>query len=381
MSKYIKRIPKIYSDINEYLGKDSSDFTEGYIGSQELNSFNGKYTGSEWVDQVLNQQTGMYEGREDSPVAILNNIKEAIVSNRLISLKHQNTKFNDYKVLTDSDYSYELNWYPSDSYDNFLNLLKEPGNVGLLKKFGWIDDNNNPTDIKYLLNDYGFRSKNFTDKPGILFFGCSHTFGVGVDQHMSWPELICNHYNLECYNLGMPGKGLDLGAFFARLFIQDLCPNIEAICVLMPPPGRKSFFSSTIGDKEEYDYEVIPWAYNNDTILSVVDVHGLDRRNDEFWHNKLPMPEHPDIANGHVDSEILLRNLIWKRESQFMNELSYISMIKTIAYDYNVPCFIQNNALELHGDHLDLARDLLHPGNRCQKNIAEQFLLHMDLDK
>ena len=56
MSKYIKRIPKIFSNINEYLGKDSSDFTEGYIGSQELNSFNGKYTGSEWVDQVLNQE-------------------------------------------------------------------------------------------------------------------------------------------------------------------------------------------------------------------------------------------------------------------------------------------------------------------------------------
>ena len=386
MSKYIKSNKK-FTDVYDYLGKDTSDFTENYAGPQELNSFNGQYTGSEWVDQVLNQQTGEYEGKSDSPVQILNNIKEAIVSNRLISLK-QNPNFEnsdsidyDYEVLTDSEYSYQVDWYPSDTYDNFLRLIKEPDNVALFKKFNWIDQNNNPTKIKYLLNDYGFRCKNFSDKPGILFLGCSHTFAVGVDQYESWPELICKQLNLECYNLGMPGKGLDIGAFFARLFIQDLCPNIEAICVLLPPPGRKSIFSSTVGNKEHYDYEVVPWEYNNDTILSVIDTHVLDSRIDDYWHNKLPMPDHEEMAKGNIDSETILRNLMWKRESLFMNELSSVSMVKSLAYDYNVPCIIQNNALQLHGDNLDLARDLMHPGVKCQKNIAEQFLLQIDLDK
>ena len=47
-------------------------------------------------------------------------------------------------------------------------------------------------DIKYTFNEYGFRSDSFNDRGeiNILTCGCSHTVGVGVDQHEAWPFVL-----------------------------------------------------------------------------------------------------------------------------------------------------------------------------------------------
>lgn len=59
----------------------------------------------------------------------------------------------------------------------------------------------------YNINDIGFRgaypATNGTRTLG--FFGCSMTFGEGLDTDENFPDMICKHYAHDCLNLGLPG--------------------------------------------------------------------------------------------------------------------------------------------------------------------------------
>jgi hypothetical protein len=57
----------------------------------------------------------------------------------------------------------------------------------------------------YRLNSYGFRGDEITSDTDVLFAGCSHTFGVGLPEHYSWPSLVGDSLNTKSLNMGYPG--------------------------------------------------------------------------------------------------------------------------------------------------------------------------------
>ncbi len=86
----------------------------------------------------------------------------------------------------------------------------------------------------YKYNSYGFRSREFNldeMNPVILALGCSHTVGVGVPQHDSWPEVFGRNYFSEysVYNAGLGGAGADTIARLAVNMIPIIRPSIVAI--------------------------------------------------------------------------------------------------------------------------------------------------------
>jgi hypothetical protein len=67
--------------------------------------------------------------------------------------------------------------------------------------------------VLYKYNDLGHRCKNVEDidmDNYILFAGCSHTLGEGLNLEQTYPYLTAKNLNCDYYNLGMSASGLDV---------------------------------------------------------------------------------------------------------------------------------------------------------------------------
>jgi hypothetical protein len=67
--------------------------------------------------------------------------------------------------------------------------------------------------IEYAYNSYGHRSKDLQDidlDNYVLFTGCSHTSGVGIELEKTYPYLVSQQLNCDYYNLAMPATGIDV---------------------------------------------------------------------------------------------------------------------------------------------------------------------------
>ncbi len=262
------------------------------------------------------------------------------------------------------DYAYLYKWYPSDTEEDFR-INCQSNNRLLLQREGWLNEDGTSVEIDYKINDYGFRCKNFSSEKGIAFFGCSLTFGTGLREEHTWPYIVAKHFNTECWNLSMPGKGLDYVAMFSAMFLQDILPNLQAICVYMPPSGRKSIIVETT-EEDEY-----------------VSLQNINLDHDKYLNQQqLPVIPHGRFMKNEFDTEELLINLLWKSSNTFLNELGYTAILKGIADDYGIP-FVVLNSIDcpLFTEGTDFARDLLHPGKNAHRAIAERFLLDLQIDK
>ena len=67
---------------------------------------------------------------------------------------------------------------------------------------------NDPDRKLFDLNSYGYRTKEFIFNEDLLALGCSQTFGWGVEEKESWPEIISNKFNISVTNLSLPGDSL-----------------------------------------------------------------------------------------------------------------------------------------------------------------------------
>jgi hypothetical protein len=63
-------------------------------------------------------------------------------------------------------------------------------------------------EFHYVINDLGFRDPYpATGNENVMgFFGCSLTFGEGLDSSTNFPHKISKHYGHECLNLGIGGS-------------------------------------------------------------------------------------------------------------------------------------------------------------------------------
>ena len=77
-------------------------------------------------------------------------------------------------------------------------------------KYGFYSDSNLPT-----LDKYPFRCPSWTPLPdgkkNVVILGCSHTWGVGLDENETWAHHISQHNTnrLRYWNLGQPGSSAD----------------------------------------------------------------------------------------------------------------------------------------------------------------------------
>jgi hypothetical protein len=88
-----------------------------------------------------------------------------------------------------------------DTYEFYKkNLKRQPKD--------WYYRNNK---IKYTLNSYGYRTKEFEDidwKNSIVMFGCSHIFGTGNDDNHTIPYFLEQKSGIPVINLGAGGSSI-----------------------------------------------------------------------------------------------------------------------------------------------------------------------------
>lgn len=93
--------------------------------------------------------------------------------------------------------------------------------------------------IEYSFNSLGYRSAEFDGQAEVVVFvvGCSHAFGVGVAEELTWPNVFCRgfaeHYGVstECLHLQNFSQGAASNDYIARVILTQ-CANVEPALVL-----------------------------------------------------------------------------------------------------------------------------------------------------
>ena len=216
--------------------------------------------------------------------------------------------------------SQTINWVAGDTkehYDKHLISAKS-----LLEKHGWLTN-----EVTYTFNSDGFRCKDFTNDPSIVFLGCSFTLGLGVNAEDSWTSLVAESLNLQSFNLGQAGGSNDTAFRLGSHWIEKLKPKLV---VLLTPSA-----------------------------------HRLELVEKEMIHFFTPQRFHKDRFSTYLHT--------WLNDETN----STMSVLKnTLALEYicvqNKIKFVKYDASNFR--RLDFARDLAHPGVGSHKELASKIL-------
>lgn len=99
--------------------------------------------------------------------------------------------------------------------------------------------------IRYTLNTQGFRCPEFSDidwASSIVCFGCSMTFGIGVDDNDTWVSQLGRELNCDTVNLAWPGASVSfMWANSVELIRAGITPR--AVVYYWPEPSRVAEFT------------------------------------------------------------------------------------------------------------------------------------------
>jgi hypothetical protein len=124
-------------------------------------------------------------------------------------------------------------------------------------KFGYYTDKGLPE------SDVGYRCPNWdpmpTGKKNVVVLGCSHTYGIGLDDNEHWVHFLSQHNKdrLRYWNLGQPGASSDKVVRILYGCEKLLDPEIVIVC--WPAWSRRERLhhraESKMGTDEELEYE------------------------------------------------------------------------------------------------------------------------------
>jgi hypothetical protein len=208
-----------------------------------------------------------------------------------------------------------------DSEEHYNKNLKN--NLDKLQMLNWVD-----ATFTYKFNSHGFRCEEFTEDPGIMFLGCSHTVGIGLPLENVWTTLVSNELNLKMINLGIGGSGSDTAFRLANHYIPQLKPK-----VLIHLQSHQARFSLVT---KNTIYEFLPSIYPKEF--------------EKFYFEWINYEE----------------NLI-------LHELKHNLAIETLCNKNNIK-YISINVNEF--ECLDNARDLLHNGIKSNEYFSKKVLTY-----
>jgi hypothetical protein len=117
--------------------------------------------------------------------------------------------------------------------------------------------------IPYIMNSHGYRSAEFDKNNEILVLGCSQTYGKGLHNEFSWPEIFANRINQKYSRLAFPGDSIVGQVYKAFKYFEEI-GNPKIVLALFPlfrleyvsVPGKFKAGSSNYGTSP-LDHNVI----------------------------------------------------------------------------------------------------------------------------
>jgi hypothetical protein len=199
--------------------------------------------------------------------------------------------------------------------------------------------------LTYSYNSQGHRSKNFKDidqNNYILFTGCSHTMGVGLELEKTYPYLVSKELGVDYYNLAVPATGIDVVEYNLLTWFFTVIKKPKLVLVQWPDHSRYI----------EYDFKI---------------KRGLERGS---WHST------PDQMSFIVNSEDT--GMFYARKYMTYN------LIKTCSPSPLIPVNFGSQQdygiYDLHMTKLDRARDLGHSGIKSHDAFAKTLLNHIEVN-
>lgn len=230
----------------------------------------------------------------------------------------------------------------------------------------------------YKYNNHGFRCDEFTtaSELPILFLGCSHTSGVGLELQDVWSnvllEKIKNHTGkkIPFWNLATPGSSIDRQATILEKYIHELNPKL--IFFLIPSMFRRHIaltdrvidYRTTNMNANEYGHRVIRdlgraqfvlldenyAAYESYKNLRLIDTLAKLKNSKIYYHIGIENQENNWFERHRINSS---QKPDW-------------NMIKTMCD--RLPSF---NNLDVHFENVDVARDGSHLGKISHRKFAD----------
>jgi len=213
---------------------------------------------------------------------------------------------------------------------------------------------------QYTINQYGFRDvwRNKAKRPNIGFYGCSNTFGEGVESSKHWTTLLSKHYNMCKYNFGIGGAS---ALRVARTFVAtQQVLNLNYAVILLPSLHRVDY--AEISENGATEMQMLPWKNPN-----------FSKSQEKKW---------TDIYATY-DNSMFIMNLIYA--VSMITESAKAHNVKIVFSSWcgetlytlgkiNAPNLYPNLALKTR-DH---ARDGEHPGPESSKLFAEKLSYWME---
>lgn len=200
--------------------------------------------------------------------------------------------------------------------------------------------------IEYSFNRWGHRSKNIEDldlNNYILYTGCSHTQGTGLEENKTYPHQLSKKLNCDYYNLAIPATGIDIIEYNLLLWMARINKPPKLIVLQWPD------FSRFTSHNENYLHLLERGTWNTEPeyrkFIASADISGLyNARRAMAWK----------LIKSVIKVPIITVNI--NNQAQFDNEPIWLRTI-------------------------DFARDLSHSGNASNAEFAELIYQKIIKDK
>lgn len=249
-----------------------------------------------------------------------------------------------------------LDWLAPDTHDKFVLNSKDSDKKKLLEANGWLDNK-----FKYHINEDGFRYDGSTSESsvlesqgGVLYLGCSITFGIGVALEQTWSHLLHQKVfpDKRYMNFGQPGHGVDTYYRILKSYISIVKPDL-VICTF-------------------------PWASGRAEIFNP---------NQTYWHNHFMNSAvgHMQITmtDGHGDPDAFTRLAQFSPEPSIIRYMKNHDAIKCLCQENDADLLwlniqqmselVSNSRKTLNVPEWDFGRDLMHHGPKGHEAMAHKI--------
>jgi hypothetical protein len=183
--------------------------------------------------------------------------------------------------------------------------------------------------VLYKTNKYGHRSVEIDELQDdyFLFTGCSYTEGVGLPYEKTYPYLVSEHFNKTYYNLGIGGTGVDLVTLNLISFLSLIKKKPSKIIIQWPNFHR--FFNF----KSDFQMQLFLPSASANYLYKILTKEDIPYRQNIFYRQYV---------------------------LQYLKNLGFNSIYELCQEQISDKSL--NNSIIPMLRHVDLARDLSHPG-------------------
>lgn len=227
-------------------------------------------------------------------------------------------------------------FYGGDEYENFQKNLDKMPNDWYYRT----------ADISYKYNSLGHRCKEISDidfNNYILFIGCSHTEGIGLEIEKSYPYLVSQALGMDYYNLGIAASGIDVLEYNLLTWHYKFQKLPKLVVIQWPDPSR--FVTKSIDTEHILPHGSWSKQENIKKFLASADITGFlnARRNisaqlvQRYVKSPLVKLSFNNIVQYDNDSAFI-RRLDFARDMYHCGIKSHDQICKTVIQEFNARC-------------------------------------------